>query len=42
MAKIINIGKSKIEVRLNHAKKSVVYFAENILGCSLVPWQKNY
>jgi len=43
MAKIINIGKSKIEVQLTHAKRSVVYFIKNyISGCKLLPWQEKF
>lgn len=37
---IVKIGKTKNEVRLTHAGRSPVYFAENYLGVKLQPYQK--
>ena len=42
MSKVINIGKSKTEVQLTHAKKSAVYFIKNILGYKLLLWQEKF
>ena len=35
--KVINIGNSHTEVRISHAKRSVMYFAEHILRIKLLP-----
>lgn len=41
MAKVINVGNSQTEVRLSHAKRNIVYFAENILRIKLLPHIKS-
>jgi sulfur relay (sulfurtransferase) DsrC/TusE family protein len=43
MSKVIDIGKSKTEVQLAHAKRSVIYFVKNyILSCKLLPYQEKF
>ena len=40
MAKIVEIGKTQIEVRLTHSKRNLIYFVENILRMKLLPYQE--
>ena len=40
MAKIIKIGETQDQVRLNHATKDPIYFFKNILFGELIPMSK--
>ena len=38
--KIVNIGNTKTEVKITHAKRSLVYFIDNLTNIKLLQYQK--